>query len=193
MLEFSHKAASVARMETKDWLLFVGPVLGILIGGLIGIGGKWFEQRQVDRSQLRQIKLARLEELHDLVMRYPIIWVEALREQYSEKPSDAKSSVPITFLQPPVGRVDLIVHLYFPELTPQLVKLEKLERELTREWSSASRSMKDLKALTEISIEHDSSQRLQIAKPLIKKFTELDNHTATFLQGISKISRDIVS
>ncbi|HMT09826.1 MAG TPA: hypothetical protein PKA82_17700 [Pyrinomonadaceae bacterium] len=51
-------------METKDWILVVGPIVGVLIGGLITSFAKWIEIQRNRAFSLRDQKLARLEAIH---------------------------------------------------------------------------------------------------------------------------------
>ncbi|MEP7075698.1 MAG: hypothetical protein ABI878_07795 [Acidobacteriota bacterium] len=53
-------------MDTKDWLLVTGPIVGIVLGGTITTIGKFLELRHLRKAELQNLRLARLERLHEL-------------------------------------------------------------------------------------------------------------------------------
>lgn len=57
-------------MEVKDWILVLGPIVGVVIGGLIASIGKLIEIRSNRRYALLDMKLARLESLHQQITEF---------------------------------------------------------------------------------------------------------------------------
>lgn len=57
-------------MELKDWLLVFGPIIGVIVGGVIASVGKWIEIRSNRAFAIRDMKLARLESLHQQITEF---------------------------------------------------------------------------------------------------------------------------
>jgi hypothetical protein len=50
-------------MDTKDWFLVLGPLLGVLVGGGISSIAKYLELRTVRRFELDKLRINKIEEL----------------------------------------------------------------------------------------------------------------------------------
>jgi hypothetical protein len=54
-------------MDVKDWLLIIGPLVGVVIGGAITGVAKYFELRASRRFELNKLRINKIEELsHEL-------------------------------------------------------------------------------------------------------------------------------
>ena len=51
-------------METKDWLLFAGPLIGLIVGGVVASLVKWNEFNRQTAREDRSLLRVGLEELH---------------------------------------------------------------------------------------------------------------------------------
>jgi hypothetical protein len=50
-------------MDTKDWFLVVGPLMGVLIGGAISSFAKFLELRALAHFELNKLRINKIEEL----------------------------------------------------------------------------------------------------------------------------------
>ncbi len=57
-------------MENKDILLFAGPLIGVIVGGVITSLAKWIELHHQKNVEVRRWRAARLEDLHDLLREF---------------------------------------------------------------------------------------------------------------------------
>lgn len=174
-------------MDVRDWILVVAPLVGVILGGIIASTAKWIELRQSERSELRQLMLSKLEELHDLLMRYPMIWAETLdKEEYNESfPGDLKS-IRHSVVQAPVQRVDAIIDIYFPELRPDLDKIIEMEQDLAVEYYHARLATKNSKG--DVTKESYPIYEREPRSNFSKKFRELENQADLLARKTSQIS-----
>ena len=54
-------------MDTKDWFLVLGPLVGIFLGGSINSAAKWIELKHQTHREERKEIIEHFEELHQLV------------------------------------------------------------------------------------------------------------------------------
>lgn len=50
-------------MDTKDWMLIIGPLVGVVIGGMITSIGKYLELRSQKKLEVNKLKIQKIEEL----------------------------------------------------------------------------------------------------------------------------------
>ncbi len=116
-------------MDTKDILLFLGPLLGILIGGGVTTVVKWMELRQHWKFERRRIRVDRLETLHaalnDIireVSRQPE-QLSKIRHNVDVSKRQAEYTAVTDDLLKKLAMIDSISSLYAPKLRPNVTEM----------------------------------------------------------------------
>ena len=178
-------------MDERNWFLFVGPLLGVVIGGLITSGAKWLELRHQNRVKIRDIMLARIEELHDLLIRYPILVTETMQRMVESEEGNSLRKIGAKALMIPVSRVDGLVDIYFPELRRDFDHILELEEQLCNEYLRALARHSREKA-TKVESKADLYFMVDTKSDFAVKFREFEAATDKMARDASKAIRKYI-
>lgn len=174
-------------MDAKDWLLFVGPLLGVLMGGFLASVAKLIELRHQRKMEQNKVVLARVEELYDLLIRYPVIWIETLDKYYGGISNETFGKLIGTgFVQAPVVKVDLIIDLYFPELRPRLERIYEIEKEVASQYVKLM--IKRHLEKSNVAVQ-ESPKNWILNEDFGKEFRKLEKETADTMREAAKLGR----
>ena len=112
----------------RDILLAMGPLLGVVIGGVLAwVNGRWQATRREARER-NQLILGKLEELHQLLSDV-IDYYQCLTFAHARDPNKLRRVSNPTVDRVQFDRLDMLVGFYAPELSDDLTAASKIAYE----------------------------------------------------------------
>lgn len=126
-------------MTLKDWLIFIGPLAGALIGGGIAYFASWQQfRRQINRDD-RILLRANLAELHFLISDYLIVCSHFVKRASLISFANAKAvdaEALFNALQKPMSKIHSLQQLHATELSEDWFNLVNAAEKLIPEAGS---------------------------------------------------------